>query len=264
MTDHDLELRFQAACAVAREAGKLAKRYFDRRDEIEIEHKGTQDLVSIADKETEALIRARLGQAFPDDVFVGEEGGADAVEGAAGVWVIDPIDGTMNFLRGVPYWSLVIAYVRGRETLIGITYDPTHDELFAARQGGGATRDGRPIRVSGQTDPRQAALGHTYSFKLDPERYVRTVGKLLEAGADHRRLGSTALMLGHVADGRLDGIVTLYASAWDVLAGLLLVREAGGVTSDWFAHASLTETSGVYACTPSLAPVIEAASGLKP
>ena len=263
MTDHDLELRFQAACAVAREAGKLAKRYFDRRGEIEIEHKGTQDLVSIADKETEALIRARLGQAFPDDVFVGEEGGADAVEGAAGVWVIDPIDGTMNFLRGVPYWSLVIAYVRGNETLIGITYDPTHDELFAARKGHGTTRDGKPVRVSGETDPRQAALGHTFSFKLDPERYARTLANLLGAGVDHRRMGSTALMLCHVADGRLDGIVTLRASSWDVMAGLLLVREADGAATDWFAHATLTDPAGVYACTPALAPVIEAASALK-
>jgi len=262
MTDHELELRTLVAAAVVREAGHLARRHFERRDQLEVEHKGAQDLVSIADRAVEDLIRARLGAAFPGDGMMGEEGELAGPADAPGRWVIDPIDGTANFLRGVPYWSTTLAYVRGRETEIGITCDPMHDDLFVARRGHGATRNGEPIRVSGRTDPREACFGHTFSFKTDATRYVRTLAALLEAGVDHRRLGSTALMLCHVADGRLDGCVTLYCSSWDVLGGLLLVREAGGVTRDFLAVAELTEPGAVFGCTPALAPVIEQASGI--
>lgn len=262
MTEHDLELRHLAACAIAREAGRLARGYFERREQLEIEHKGTQDLVSAADRAVEELIRARLGEGFPDDALIGEEGGGREVADAAGTWVIDPIDGTMNFLRGMPYWSVAIAYVRGNETVIGVTYDPVHDELFAARRGHGATRDGRPIRVSDTAEAEHAMLGQTFSFKMEIEPYMIALRALLESGCDHRRLGSTALMMCHVADGRLDGCITLRCSSWDVIGGLLLVQEAGGLASDYLAHASLLEPASVFACTPALRGVIERASGL--
>jgi len=262
MTDHELELRTLAAAATVREAGRLARRYFERRDQLEVERKGAQDLVSVADRAVEDLIRARLGAAFPDDGMIGEEGEVEGPADAPGRWVIDPIDGTANFLRGVPYWSTTLAYVRERETEIGITHDPVHDDLFVARRGHGAFRNGEPIRVSGRTDPREACFGHTFSFKTDASAYVRTLAALLEAGVDHRRLGSTALMLCHVADGRLDGCVTLHCSSWDVLGGLLLVREAGGVTRDFLAVAGLFEPGAVYGCTPALAPVVEQTSGI--
>ena len=263
MTDRDLEHRHLAACAIAREAGQIARDYFERREQLVIEHKGMQDLVSVADRAVEDLIRERLSAAFPDDALIGEEGGGEGVEGAAGTWVIDPVDGTMNFLRGVPYWSVAIAYVRGRTTEIGVTYDPVHDDLFAARRGVGAQCNGTPIRVSGTDDPVRAVLGHTFSFKMEIQPYVRTLGTLLELGADHRRLGSTALMMCHVADGRLDGCVTLRCSSWDVIGGLLLVREAGGVASDYLDHAGLMEPASVFGCTPALQAPIERASGLR-
>lgn len=262
MTDRDLEHRHLIGCAVAREGGRLARSYFERRDQLEIEHKGMQDLVSIADRAVEELIRERLSHAFPDDALIGEEGGGTGVRDDRGVWVIDPIDGTMNFLRGLPYWSVAIAYVRGRTTEIGVTYDPVRDELFVARRGQGATRDGQPIRVSGASDPRRAVLGHTFSFKIEIEAYVRTLRTLLESGCDHRRLGSTALMMCHVADGRLDGCISLLCHAWDVIGGLLLVREAGGAASDYLEHAPLLEPASVFGCTPGLKDVIERASGL--
>lgn len=263
MTDHDLELRMLAACAVIREAGHLARRYFERREDIQVEQKGVQDLVSIADREVEDLIRARLGAAFPEDGLIGEEAGVEGPADPPGHWVIDPIDGTANFLRGVPYWSVVLAYVRGQETEIGVTYDPSHDDLFVAARGRGAFRNGQPIRVSGRTEPGEAVLGHTFSFKMAGAPYVRTLEALLEAGVDHRRLGSTALMMCHVADGRLDGCVTLRCSAWDVIAGLRLVREAGGITKDFLADAALTEPNSTFGCTPGLRATIERASGLK-
>ncbi|MDX1541701.1 MAG: inositol monophosphatase [Geminicoccaceae bacterium] len=262
MNDHDLARRAQAAAATIREAGRLARRHFERRDRLEIEFKGMQDLVSLADRATEDLIRARLGEAFPDDAFVGEEGGGEDAPPGTGQWVIDPIDGTMNFLRGLPYWSVVIAYVKDRDVLLGLTYDPVHDELYAAEKGRGAFRNGERIRVSGTTDPRSAVLGQTFSFKMEIEPYVRTLKNVLGAGADHRRLGSTALMMCHVADGRLDGCITLRCSSWDVIAGLRLVLEAGGEASDWFESAgSLTAPGSVFGCTPGLRATVRTAGG---
>ena len=259
MTDSSLDLRLLVACAAAREAGRLALDYFCNRDRLEIERKGFQDLVSRADREVEVLVRERLGAAFPGEAFLGEEGGgADAER----LWVIDPIDGTSNFLRGVPYWSVVIAYVVEGRTEIGVTYDPVHDELFAARCGRGALRDGRPIRVSGRREPGESAMGVSYTFKLDGGPYLDLMRSCLRIGLDHRRLGSTALMLCHVADGRLDAMGALYCSFWDVVAGLLLVREAGGVSNDFLKTAAPTEPGRAFGCTPALRPVLEELVGI--
>ena len=231
MTD-PLDLRLLAASAIVREAGQLARDYFLRRQTLEIEFKGQQDLVSIADRAVEEAIRSHLTHAFPDDDLIGEEGGYASDRGGDHVWVIDPIDGTANFLRGVPYWSVALAYVARGRTELAVTYDPVHDELFAARRGRGASRNGQPIRVSGRSDPGRSAIGTAYTFKASMEAYLRLMEELLRAGLDHRRLGSSALMLCHTADGRLDGVAMIYCHAWDVLGGLLLVEEAGGVVTD--------------------------------
>ncbi len=295
MTDRDLELRLLTACAVAREAGHLAYDYFTKRAELDVEHKSSaQDLVSIADREVEELIRTRLSVAFPDDRMLGEEGGGDdALDGDAdlldadevlldepeageqtgaddpggkspkkGLWVIDPIDGTANFLRGVPYWSVALAYLVEGRLEIGVTYDPVHDDLFWARRGTGAYRNERAIRVSGCTDPGRAVLGSTFTFKMKAEDYLGLIEGILRAGADHRRMGSTALMMCHVADGRLDGCATLYCNSWDVIGGLLIVREAGGQASDFLDGATLTEPNRAFGCTPELREVIEGLTGL--
>jgi myo-inositol-1(or 4)-monophosphatase len=257
MTDHDLDLRLLTARAVAREAGKLAFDYFSRRAQLEIELKGMQDLVSVADRAVETLMRERLSAAWPEDDLLGEEGGgAERTPGAA-LWVIDPIDGTANFLRGMPYWSVALACVVDDRVEIGVTYDPVHDELFWARRGGGAHRDQTPTRVSGATDPQRVVVGSTFTFKMDIHRYLIIVEGILRAGSDHRRMGSTALMMCHVADGRLDGCVTGYCNSWDVIGGLLLVQEAGGVASDFIAENGLLEAGSALACTPGLQTTLE-------
>ncbi|HEX5078675.1 MAG TPA: inositol monophosphatase [Geminicoccaceae bacterium] len=262
MTD-PLDLRLLAACAIAREAGQLARDYFLRRHELEIEYKGQQDLVSVADRSVEEVIRGRLSHAFPDDDLIGEEGGYANDRGGDQVWIIDPIDGTSNFLRGVPYWSVAIAYVVRGRTELGVTYDPLHDELFAARRGQGASRNGCAIRVSGRTDPGRSAIGAAYSFKAPTEAYLSLTDGLLRAGLDHRRLGSSALMLCHTADGRLDGVTMIYCQAWDVVGGLLLVEEAGGIASDFLRDAGLTVAGPAFAGTPALGPLLERLTGLK-
>jgi myo-inositol-1(or 4)-monophosphatase len=256
MTDRDLDLRLLAACAIVREAGKLAHDYFSRRAQLEIEHKGMQDVVSVADRAVEALMRERLSNAFPGDDLLGEEGGGGARRPGAGLWVIDPIDGTANFLRGMPYWSVTLGYVVGDRVEIGVTYDPVHDELFFARRGGGAYRDHAPIRVSGCADPKRAAIGSTFTFKMKIETYMALLEGILRAGSDHRRMGSTALMMCHVADGRLDGCATSYCNSWDVIGGLLLVEEAGGIASDFIAENGLLAAGSALACTPGLQPTL--------
>jgi len=267
MTDRALEVRLLTACAVLREAGHLARDYFARREQLDVELKGVQDLVSIADREVEALIRTRLSTAFPDDGLLGEEhGGEDGDKGGragGGLWVIDPIDGTANFLRGMPYWSVALAYLVDGRTEIGVTYDPVHDDLFWARRGAGAWRNERAIRVSERTDPKQAVLGSTYTFKMVVDDYVRLIEGILRAGADHRRMGSTALMMCHVADGRLDGCLTLYCNSWDVISGLLLVEEAGGAASNFQDGATLTQPNRAFGCALGLCPTVEELTGLK-
>jgi myo-inositol-1(or 4)-monophosphatase len=262
MTD-PLDLRLLAASAIVREAGQLARDYFLRRQTLEIEFKGQQDLVSIADRAVEDVIRSHLTHAFPDDDLIGEEGGYASDRGGDHVWVIDPIDGTANFLRGVPYWSVALAYVVRGRTELAITYDPVHDELFAARRGRGASRNGQPIQVSGRGDPGRSAIGTAYTFKASMEAYLRLMEELLRAGLDHRRLGSSALMLCHTADGRLDGVAMIYCHAWDVLGGLLLVEEAGGVASNFLSDAGLTVPGPTFAGTPALRPTLESLTGLR-
>jgi myo-inositol-1(or 4)-monophosphatase len=253
MSDADLDLRLLVACATVHEAGKLARHYFEHRAELEFELMGIQDLVSVADRAVEEVIRARLGACFPKDGIIGEEGKpVDAAPGA-GLWVIDPIDGTANFLRGVPYWSVALAYVVDRRTELAVTYDPVHDELFAARRGGGTHRNGQRVHVSGRSDPKHAVLGASFTFKMSIPGYLALMEGILGAGSDHRRLGSTALMMCHVADGRLDGCATLYCNSWDIIGGLLLVQEAGGVASDFLDGAELTDPNQAFAATSGLA-----------
>ena len=257
MTPHDLDIRLQAVTAIARDAGKLALGFFEQRGSLKIEHKGMQDLVSIADRKTEDFIRDGLRQTFPDDEIIGEEGGTEASRETGPVWIIDPIDGTMNFLRGVPYWSVAIALVVDKVLQIGITYDPVHDELYAARRGGGARRNGEIIQVSRTNDPQKAVVGATFSFKMSIDRYGDLLAAILKAGSDHRRLGSTALMMAHVSDGRLDACATLKCNSWDVIGGLMLVEEAGGIASNFLDGAELDESNRCFGTTPSLLPVVQ-------
>lgn len=262
MTD-SLDLRLAAAGAITREAGQLARAYFLRRESLEIESKGQQDLVSIADRAVEDLIRAHLTRLFPSDDIIGEEGGYADDRGGERVWVIDPIDGTSNFLRGLPYWCVAVAYLVGGRTELAVTYDPVHDELFTARRGQGTQRNGQPVQVSGRTDPGQSAIGSAYSFKASLEGYLVQVERIMRGGSDLRRLGSSALLLCHTADGRIDGAAILLCYAWDVIGGLLLVQEAGGVASDFLADAGLTVPGPAFACTPALLATLEDVSGLK-
>ncbi|MGF1477009.1 MAG: inositol monophosphatase family protein [Geminicoccaceae bacterium] len=257
----DIDERLEAASTIMADAGALALDYFRRRDELKIEQKGHQDLVSIADKDVERLIRERLVRAFPDDAIIGEEEGGEEQQSA---WVIDPIDGTQNFLLGLPYWTCVIAYVRDRETVIGVTVDPLHDETYVASRGGGAWRNGVLMRCDDAATAEESVVALSFSFKHEIEPFFAAMRRLADEGIGIRRLGSTALKLAHVADGRLHGMYAVKCNSWDCIAGLLTVREAGGVATDFVHRYGLIQPGGIVAGTKTLAGLLGEVSGLPP
>jgi myo-inositol-1(or 4)-monophosphatase len=252
--DPDLVTRLLAAEAVARQAGKLARRYYDDRTNLAVESKGVQDLVSAADLAVEELIIGKLGGAFPGDSFLGEEGGATSGGEPSGdrLWVIDPIDGTANFVRGIPHWAVSIAYMVAGEVEIGVAFDPMADELYSARLGGGATRDGTPIRVSDCHALDEAMVGIGFSYRRPVGLHVAAVEKALSAHCEYRRTGGGTLGMTLVADGRLEGYWEPHTNSWDVLAGILIVREAGGWTNDFLAGDGLGQGNPIVACAPGI------------
>ncbi len=248
MTEIDPGLRLAAAEAVAREAGSLARRFYEGRDSLIVEGKGAHDLVSRADREVETLIRGRLATLFPDDGFVGEEHAHDLVDpGRGGHWVIDPIDGTWCFLNGINSWCVSLAYERAGVIETGVVYDPLAGELFAARRGGGARLNGLPIRVMNATSLGQGTISLGYSLRCPADEMVPLFEKLLRAGGMYQRHGSGALGLAWTACGRLAGYLEPHMNSWDCLAGLLLIAEAGGVTNDFLAGDALTAGNRVIA-----------------
>lgn len=229
MTD-PIDARATLASDLARRAGRVALDYYRNRDTLEIETKnGELDLVSIADRAVEDMIRAEISANFPDDAILGEEG--DTVAGTSGLtWVIDPIDGTVPFLMGLPHWCVVITVIQGDDTLIGVIDVPLQDEQFMARAGQGFTIDGVPFKMETTRRIDQCLVAVGASDRTGPEPAAAIILGLMQAGGMFYRNGSGANMLACVAAGRLGGYVEDGMNPWDSLAGLLMIREAGGIT----------------------------------
>ena len=248
--------RHTAVRDIARKAGRLALDYFVNRAELVVESKGPADFVSHADRAVESLIRAELARTFPGDAFLGEETAAEFDGPIDRCWVVDPIDGTHNFLRGVPYWNVSIGYVEDGRTMVGAVYDPAHDELFHAMRGTGAwqsTASGETRLAVANTRVLAGAyivLGHHDRHRDD--RYLDIRRRMMSAGTAMRNFGSAALQLAHVANGRLDAFIELELSAWDAVAGLLLVEEAGGYHSP-FETTTPAAKAPCLACAPGIA-----------
>ena len=252
-----LQDRYTFVQGLAREAGLLAYDFYKRRAELAIETKGLQDVVSVADKKVEDLIRSRLEERFPEDGFLGEESGSSG-QAAAGqaVWVVDPIDGTSCFLSGMPTWCVSIALVLNGEIEIGVVYDPNVDELYAARRGEGTYLNGlrQPVPPAGSL--KDGLFGTGFSHRSRPQDIVPFVDGLLRDGGMFMRNGSGALMLAYVAVGRLVGYFEPHINSWDCLAGLLLVREAGGWTCDFLADDGLHRGNLCAAAAPAVAQTV--------
>lgn len=257
MSDERLTARLGAAEAVAREAGQEALSFFRAPETISVKAKGRQDFVSQVDGAVERLIRERLAARFSDDGFIGEEDGADLDAAAdAGIWVIDPIDGTANFVSGVPVWCVSIAYVVGDVIELGVIYDPNREELYSARRGQGAWRNGRQIRASRAGSLDEGTVGIGYSPRTAVAPVTGAIERLLTAGGMYQNNGSGALMLAYVAAGRLIGYCEAHINAWDCLAGILLVNEAGGWTSDFLADGGLLKGNPIVAAAPGVAEAL--------
>lgn len=251
----DLAARTRFAGDLARRAGALARRYFQREISWTAEAKSRQDWVSAADRDTETYIRSELARAFPDDAMLGEESG-----GATGdrMWVVDPIDGTINFVHGVRYWCVSIAWLDHGVRKVGAIYDPSLDELFLAARGLGATCNGTPINVSGCTALDRALLAVGFVHRHDMQTHLDLRRSLLDAGAAIKDMGAGALMLAHVAAGRYDAFLEPHMHPWDAAAGLLLVEEAGGRTLPYPGPDGLVAGGEITAAAPGLYDMLRA------
>jgi myo-inositol-1(or 4)-monophosphatase len=241
----------ELALSAARRAGELLLTYFEGPAAGVSSKSSHTDLVSDADRASEKLLLDAIGAARPDDGVLAEEGGArDSTSGYT--WVVDPLDGTINFLFGIPVWSVSIAVQDDEGTVVGVVHDPSRAETFAARRGAGATLNGTAVTVSDKTDLTTALVGTGFSYETEARaRQAETVASVLPHVRDIRRAGSAALDLASVACGRLDGFYEGTMEPWDKAAGALLVSEAGGVVSELrppLAHLS----PGVVAAGPGL------------
>jgi myo-inositol-1(or 4)-monophosphatase len=261
VTDLDIAERFAFARDLIAEAGALALHYFRDIASLTITAKGPQDMASQADMETEVLIRDRLQQRFPADAFFGEETGPTAMQGAAGIWVVDPIDGTQPFLNGLSSWCVSIAFVANGVTELGLVYAPARDELFLARRGHGATLNGRPVAAHAGTSLRDGITSVGYSVRIGPASILPVMQRLLEGGGMFHRSGSGALSLCYVGAGRLLGYVEPHINSWDCLAALLVITEAGGRTNDFLAGDGLARGNPVVAGGPGVFAALAALLG---
>lgn len=217
----------QAGEEAAREAGALlrARLHADHQ----IRHKGDIDIVTEVDLASERLIRERLLDRFPEHSFIGEEGGVSRTGSSEYRWIVDPIDGTTNFAHGFPFFCVSIGLEIHGDLAVGVVYDPNRDEMFSAQRGGGATMNGRAIRVTARNDLRQSLLATGFPYEREGfDRALRGFERMSLASLAVRRAGSAALDLCYVACGRLDGYWEFVVKPWDVAAGVLLVEEAGG------------------------------------
>ncbi len=246
-----MDMRFLAAQAVAREAGALARRRFLDQS-FTVGFKGPQDYLTEVDGETEALIAERLLQVFPTDGFIGEESKARPAGASGAAWVVDPIDGTANFARSVPHFCVSIACVAADNVEVGVIYDPMRDELFAAKRGAGARLNGLPMRASAANALASSAIEVGWNMRASADQYFELLRRVARTGAAPFRTGSGALALAYVAAGRLDGYVEHHMHAWDCLAGVLLVSEAGGYVNDYLGAGGLKNGAPIIACAPAV------------
>jgi myo-inositol-1(or 4)-monophosphatase len=258
-SDIEIEQRFLAVTGLAQAAGALAVRYFEDRATLKTTMKGAQDFLTVADGAVETLLRRHIAAAFPGDAVLGEEGGGEAADR---LWVIDPIDGTANFARGEPHWCISIGFMRHGVPEIGAIYAPIAGEFYLARRGGGATRNGRPIRTSDTSDMSVATVEIGWSSRRPRRDYLDLVEASMAAGANAKRSASGAMGLAYVADGRTDAYAEAHINAWDVAAGIVIVREAGGWVNDFFSGDALAKGNPILACTPLLVDAMRRASGI--
>jgi myo-inositol-1(or 4)-monophosphatase len=248
--------RYTFCRELARAAGRMAHRGFGTSAAT---MKGRHDVVTAMDREVEAFIRGEIAARFPGDAIIGEEEG-----GAAGerLWLIDPIDGTANYARGVPHYCVSIGYLEHGLPVLGAIHDPSQDWLYSAERGGGAWLDGARIAVSTADAMTGATVECGWSTRRSNDDYLALLDRLYRAGTQVRRAGSGALGLCDVAAGRSECYCELHINAWDCAAGIVLVREAGGFCNDFFAGNGIVAGNPLIATNAALADALAQATGI--
>jgi myo-inositol-1(or 4)-monophosphatase len=240
--------------AAVYKAARGLVRDFGEVEQLQVSMKGTANFVSSADLQAEKILKQELSKARPQFGFLAEESGETEGEDERYRWIIDPLDGTTNFLHGIPHFCLTIALEKEGEILAGVTYDPVRDELFWAEKGAGAYLNDRRLRVSGRRKLEEAVLatGFTYPDQRKIDSDVNALKNPLEKVADIRILGSAALDLAYVAAGRFEGFFESHLKPWDMAAGVLLVAEAGGYVSTPDHKKNYLETGSIVAANDHL------------
>jgi myo-inositol-1(or 4)-monophosphatase len=225
----------QVAKEIAQDAGRMVRDAFPRTAMRRVEYKGPVNPVTEIDLQAEELIVTRLREEFPSHRILAEEGGGDEWRAAGPpIWLVDPLDGTNNLSHGFPHVGISLGLLEEGTPVVGVVHDPLRDETFTARAGGGASLNGEPIAVSDVAELAQAflATGFPYDRTTAPDNNVERLGRFLRSSQGVRRAGAAVLDLSYVACGRLDGFWEIRLNPWDVAAGILIVREAGGTVTD--------------------------------
>ena len=235
-------------------AARGLKRDFGEVEQLQVSMKGPADFVSTADHKAEKVLREELSKARPGYGFLLEEGGVVEGRDRDHRWIVDPLDGTTNFLHGLPHFAISIGLERAGEIVAGVVFDPLKDELFWAEKGSGAYLNARRIRVSSRRQPEAAlvATGMPYHGHGRPGEFIAQLGAVMESVAGIRRLGAASLDLAYVAAGRCDAFWEEHLSPWDLAAGILLVREAGGYVTRTDGGADVLGTGSVLAANDQL------------
>ncbi|SES70746.1 inositol-1-monophosphatase [Thalassotalea agarivorans] len=242
------------AVRAARNAGKVIVRTFEQTDKVEVDLKGQNDLVTNIDREAESIIIDTIKNAYPEHSIIGEETGVVSGEDDSYQWIIDPLDGTTNFVKGIPHFAVSIALKVNGKLDQAVVFDPIRGELFTASRGKGAQLNGMRIRVNKAKELSGAVLATGFPFKQKQHMnaFMEMFKAMFTKTADMRRAGSAALDLAYVAAGRVDGYFELGLKPWDSAAGELLVIEAGGLVTDFRGGAEQSKTGNIIAASPKL------------
>ncbi len=233
----------------ARKAGRSLMRDFGEVEHLQVSVKGPGDFVSKADLKAEEILKSELMEARPNYGWLAEEGQEEAGADPTRRWIVDPLDGTTNFLHGLPHWAISIALEHKGEIVAAVVFNPIGDEVFVAEKGAGAWLNDSRLRVSGRKDMIQMlfATGLPFGGREDLPETLQDLARILPACAGVRRFGAAALDLAYVAAGRYDGFWERNLKSWDMAAGLLLVKEAGGLTRSIYQDGSPLEDGSVIA-----------------
>lgn len=257
-----MEPMLHIALRAARHAGELIARATEQLDTLEVKQKSVNDFVTEVDKAAEKEVIYHLSKAHPKHAFLGEEGGIQGNPDSEYCWVIDPLDGTTNFIHGIPHFAVSIACLYKGQIEHAVVLDPIRREEFTASRGKGAQLNGRRMRVSKRPSLDGALIGTGIPFKSRSEVHIPAYTKSLEAVARQtagiRRAGAASLDLAYVAAGRLDGFWEIGLSQWDIAAGILLIRESGGLVADFNGGNTCMERGNVVAANPKcLKPLLQ-------